>query len=721
MKLASLLLLALPLAAQDPTRCWTLKKHGDPGTAACFQALIRSTDPAVQAEGFWGAGDYKSAFTLFDKLTQVRPKDVKIHNRLGYMLLEHYQPGDAGDQFKQSLEVDKDNADAILGAANVYAESYEGKAKELAEQALKANPKLYPALELIARIELEDSQPEKAREAANKAVALSTDALDGMAILATADWLEDKQSPWMGRVMKVNPKYGEAYATAGHFFVINRRYKEGIEYYRKAVELEPQLWSARSQLGIELMRFGKNDEARQYLESAYNAGWRDAGTTNTLKLIDSFKNYQTFTTPTTILKLHKKEADLIRPYFQEQLDTALKTYEQKYKFKLKEPVQIEVYPDHEDFAVRTLGLPGLGALGVTFGYDVAMDSPSGRKPGEFHWASTMWHELSHVYVLAMTDSRVPRWFTEGMAVYEETATYPDWGDRLDHETIRAIKDKKLLPIADLDRGYIHPSYPQQVIVSYFQGGKICNFIAEKWGYDKLLSMIHAFGEKKNTVEVVEQELKMKPEEFDKQFLTWIEAQTKSQVDGFDDWAKRVKGMNANVKAKQWKEVIAEGLAIRDIYPDYVEPGNVYEFLAKAYIATGDKAKAMAELSRYSKIGGRDPVTLEQLADLQTEAGLKKEAASTLERLNVVYLKDEQAHQKLGDLYMDLNNPALAAREYSAVLAAGSIDKAGGHFRLAKALQAAKRYDAAKDEVLESLEAAPGYKPAQKLLLELSDK
>ena len=41
-----------------------------------------------------------------------------------------------------------------------------------------------------------------------------------------------------------------------------------------------------------------------------------------------------------------------------------------------------------------MGLPGLGALGVTFGKVVAMDSPSGRKPGDFHWASTLWHELS---------------------------------------------------------------------------------------------------------------------------------------------------------------------------------------------------------------------------------------------------------------------------------------------------------------------------------------
>src|SRR6185369_4244461 len=97
----------------------------------------------------------------------------------------------------------------------------------------------------------------------------------------------------------------------------------------------------------------------------------------------------------------------------------------KYGLKLERPVQVEVYPDHEDFAVRTLGMPRLGALGVTFGYAIAMDSPS----GSFHWASTLWHEMSHVYTLTLTKHRVPRWFTEGLAVHEETAVSPEWGDR----------------------------------------------------------------------------------------------------------------------------------------------------------------------------------------------------------------------------------------------------------------------------------------------------
>ncbi len=103
---------------------------------------------------------------------------------------------------------------------------------------------------------------------------------------------------------------------------------------------------------------------------------------------------------------------------------------------------------------------------------------------------------------------MPRWFTEGLAVYEETGNgHPDWGDRLDPEAISAIKNKKLLPIAELDRGFIHPTYPAQVTVSYFQGGKICNFIDQKWGYDKLLAMIHDFAELMPTPQVIEKEFK----------------------------------------------------------------------------------------------------------------------------------------------------------------------------------------------------------------------
>ena len=232
--------------------------------------------------------------------------------------------------------------------------------------------------------------------------------------------------------------------------------------------------------------------------------------------------------------------------------------------KLKRPVQVEVYPDHEDFAVRTAGMPGIGGiLGVTFSHVVAMDSPSGRPPGSFHWASTLWHEMSHVFVLQATNSRVPRWFTEGLAVYEETAASPDWGDRLDPEAIHAIQNKKLLPRRELDRGFIRPSYPAQVIVSYFQGGKICSFIAEKWGYSKLLDMIHSFAKLESTPDVIQKDLGISTDRFRQAVLRLAGRADQDHGGSFRRMARKTsKTMVADVRAKKYDDVISIGDAIR---------------------------------------------------------------------------------------------------------------------------------------------------------------
>jgi tetratricopeptide (TPR) repeat protein len=722
------LLSGLPLMAQAPAtpkealQCEALRHKGDPASRDCYQRLTRSSDPAIAAEGFWGVGDFRSANDSFRAAVKLRDADPAPRVRWGRMYLDHWQASEASGLFAEALKIKENYAPALLGAALVSGEQFEGAAIKSAEKARAADPKLYEAYEVIARVHLEDGDPKKAAEAANAALKIYPEALGAMALLGTIDLLNDKaDSPWMAQALKINPHYGEAYAIAGHFFIINRRYDEGIATYRKALDLDPSLNQTRSDMGVNLMRLGLEDEARKQLEQVYNAGYQSPETVNSLRLLDSYKNYDTFKTPTTILRLNKKESALLRPYFQAEFDRALATYEKKYHYKLKQPVQIEVYPDHEDFAVRTLGMPGLGALGVTFGYVVAMDSPSARKPGQWHWASTMWHELSHVYSLEMTNFRVPRWFSEGMAVYEETAAAPDWGDRLDPGAIAAIKEKKLLPVADLDRGFMHPTYGDQVTVSYFQGGKICSFIAEKWGYEKLISMLHDFGNKMSTPEVIQEEFQMKPEEFDKQFMAWLEPQTEKTVKNYDEWRKRVRTVAGFVKEKKWDDAIKEGEAIRDMYTDYVEMGNVYDSLAQAWLGKGDKAKATAELERYSKVGGRDPQSLKELAKLLEEQGRKQEAAAVLQRLTLIYLEDDQAHSQLGKLTLDLGQPKIAQREYQAVLDLKPADPAAAHLGLALAYKMENRPDQAREEVISALEAAPNFKPAQKLLLELSGK
>jgi len=691
------------------------------GAAALAAACSLTGQTLQQAEALWKQRDFISSEKVFEALLARYPDNLEYKVRWARMNIDHGTEDDytfATKLLGQVLEANKNYAPALVALALIAAEHFDSGAEKLAKQAIEADPKNLEAQEMLARLALEDNNNSRAAAEAKKALEIDPNSVVGKAILASIDWLADKkETPW-------DPHEARGYETAGHFFFLNRRYDEAVQYYRKAIELDPQLYSARAELGLNLMRLSQYDEAYRQLEECYNNHFQNSATVNTLRLIDSFKKFETIRTDVAVLKLDRKEADLLRPYVEDEVNRVIGTYEKKYKMKLDHPVQVELYPDHQDFAVRTMGMPGLGALGVTFsskqfGSSIAMDSPSGRTPGSFHWASTLWHEMSHVFTLTMTNSRVPRWFTEGIAVHEETAASPEWGDRLNPDILMAIKEKRLLSITELDRGFVHPTGPAQIGVSYYQAGRICDFITGQWGWDTILAMLHDYAADIDTGTVIRKELKIEPEEFDRRFLALVEGETKKDVEHFSEWKDDVKKINEAGKAKDYDTVLKLGLGARDLFPDYVEAGSVYEALANAYLAKENKPEAIAELERYVKAGGRNPDSIKLLARLQDESGNKKEAAAVLERLNYIYPMDAGAHKQLGAYWFDLKAAPDAIREYQAVLADNPTDRAQAHYDLARAYHLNHQDELAKDEVLASLETAPGFKAAQKLLLELS--
>jgi tetratricopeptide (TPR) repeat protein len=444
------------------------------------------------------------------------------------------------------------------------------------------------------------------------------------------EWLSGQtDSQWMSRILKTNPQYGEAYAMGGHFFVINYRYEDAIAAYRKAIALNPNLWPAHSQLGINLMRLGRDEEGRAQLEMAYQAHFRDAQTVNALRFLDTLKDFQLFKDGNSELLLSKKEAPLLKPYVQAELQRAIATYARKYGTEFKTPIRLEIYPNHDDFVVRTTGLPGQGSLlGVTFGTVVAMDSPSARAPGEFSWADTLWHELNHVFVIEASHHLVPRWFTEGLAVHEEALASPAWGNRLTPDIVQAISQKRLLPVKDLDRGFVRPSYPDQMLVSYFQAGKTLDYIASKWGDSAVIAMIHSFANRRTTVQAIEECLKVSSEDFDKDFLSWLDGQTSHTVHHFGPWRAALMNAHRSFDAGKTDEALRQAEFARDIFPAYVSHASAYELLAKIHSAKGQPEQAAGDLERYRDLGGTNVVTLEKLADLEKSLTRPQEAITT---------------------------------------------------------------------------------------------
>jgi hypothetical protein len=162
-------------------------------------------------------------------------------------------------------------------------------------------------------------------------------------------------------------------------------------------------------------------------------------------MLDSLEAFVTVRDGDVLLKMHRDEAPVLREYAMPLAQEALKTLSAKYGFTPTGPILVEIFPNHDDFAVRNLGLPGMiGALGACFGRVVTMDSPTARTPGTFSWQATLWHELAHVVTLQMSKQRIPRYLTEGISVYEEGKQRAEWGRDMEVTFARAMDKNKVL-------------------------------------------------------------------------------------------------------------------------------------------------------------------------------------------------------------------------------------------------------------------------------------
>jgi tetratricopeptide (TPR) repeat protein len=192
----------------------------------------------------------------------------------------------------------------------------------------------------------------------------------------------------------------------------NYRFEEAVALSRKALEIDPNDVRTLSALGVQLLRTGDEAEARKVLEKSFEIDKFDQTTFNLLTMLDSLDKFDVTTDGDIIFKSHPSETAVMREYVAPLAKQALAIFSEKYKFTPKGPILIEMFPKHDDFAVRTVGLPGMiGALGACFGRVVTLDSPKARPPGDFNWAPTLWHELAHVMTLQLSKQRVPRWLT----------------------------------------------------------------------------------------------------------------------------------------------------------------------------------------------------------------------------------------------------------------------------------------------------------------------
>ncbi len=701
----------------------------------CYTDVLDTSEGLQQADAAAALGDIRQANRLYRELT-ANSTDPAIKTHWAQLYLQTHQISDAEALFREALLYDSSWVPAQVGLAQALAEGFEGRARQMLESILAEHPDNVQALLLLARIELELQNLEVARALLGQALVESQvqelPQLEIYALYAGANLLEDKpMTEWVDKALADNPTYGDVYAIPAHFYIITYRYREAVDLYVRAVGLDPDLATAHRDLGINQLRINNMFAARYHLQQAYDRDPFDAQTVNTLRLLDDLDgmrvSYVDVPDPDNaddiigrvLIRLDREDADALEPYVIDLSIAAVQLFTERYDFALKKPMVVELYHDHDDFGVRTVSTPGIGLLGVTFGYLTAMDSPRARAAGSFHWGSTLWHEIAHVFTLEATNHRLPRWFSEGLSVYEEWNTGPLADRELSLDVLTAIKQNQLLPLESLDQGFVRPSYNGQVQVSYMQAGLVCDFIASRWGHDALVTMLKAFGEGATTVEALVAALGDDQPGFDAAFAEHLQSQWGGILDTMDEYSAASRQLERALQFEDW--VSSEALA-RDVirrYPQRVGQGNAYQVLAAALQQQGHDDDAVEIMLEWQRKGGHDPDALYQLiVDLRAR-DKDVEAVAVMEALNWVMPYGTDVHRWLGEHYLAIGDPNRALREFNALLGMQVDDIASAHLGKARANLQRDEKAEARRQVLYALESAPFYRPAQQLLLTLS--
>ena len=379
-------------------------------------------------------GEFRLANSLLRAAAAGAPSDPGIQTTWGELFLEKYNQSDALRSFGDALAIDNDWVPALLGRARALASDNPPGARQAVARALTIDSDNAEAHLIVAGLELDGRNRVAAREAIDRALATNPRSLEARALLAAIAFLEDRTEDFEAEVQRaqaINPVYGDVYRIAAVHTAGAYRFPEAVGLARRAVELDPGNTRAHAELGLYLLRTGDEPAARASLERSFADDPFDVMTFNLLAMMDTLDEFRTFERGDVIVRLHPDEAPVLGEYVLTLAQDALDVLSARYEMTIEGPILIEIFPRHDDFAVRTLGLPGMiGALGACFGRVVTMDSPRARPPGDFNWQSTLWHEIAHVITLQMSNQRLPRWLSEGISTYEEKrANRQEWATR----------------------------------------------------------------------------------------------------------------------------------------------------------------------------------------------------------------------------------------------------------------------------------------------------
>ena len=689
-------------------------------------------------------GEFRDANAAFRTAYQIEAKHIRNLYWWGELFREKYNDADAQRTFDEAIAANPNYAPVYVG----YARSAKAFAQQesLAQQALEKNPNSVEARNILAGLSILDGLYDQALDYAEEALEINPSSVESMAHLATIQYLQGDSTSFQAteaRALLVNPRSSMFYTTLARNCELKFRYPDAVTFGQKAVQVNRRDPAAYAQLGTSLLRLGRSQEARRYLDYSFDRDPFNLFVGNTLTLIDEYDDFALLESEHFRLLIHNEERDVLGPAILAEAEEAYSSLTLRYPYQFNEKIFIEAYNDADDFAVRIAGVPHLGLLGVSFGDVLAINTPKGQQPGTYNWARTLWHELVHTLSIGISEFKLPRWFAEGLAVYEERVAKEEWGREMQLEFLMAYEQNKLLPLDRMDRGFTRPTFQGQILLSYFHASRIVTFLVEQYGFESIVKILDGFAAGKNDEQSVRDATGASLAEIDTAFRRSLDAELASLnhvvkgmpnpfADGEGSLLDRMAAAQGNdfinalrdgfeyLNNNEWANAIAEFEKAIEIYPDYTDPGNAYEGLAIAFRETGDEDRLVDILERFLAVSEHGAAEALEVGNLHLSASREDKAMYYLERTLHIAPYERDVYVQLGELYAKNGAFDKAVRARRAVLGLNPVDRAEAFYQYALALAQDDRGEEAKRAVLQSLELAPSYRDAQKLLLEIVD-
>ena len=191
---------------------------------------------------------------------------------------------------------------------------------------------------------------------------------------------------------------------------------------------------------------------------------------------------------------------------------------ERFEVAADEPIVVELFPSAELFSSRVTGLPGLDVNAACLGSVVALLVP-GAVERPFNWYDALIHELGHTLCHLLGRGKLPQWLEEGLSVWVEgVARGRSWNLVL----VYAHRANELLPLSDLDRGFLaDPASPERSL-AYAQSQLAVEFLLERAGWEKLVALLKEAGRRDTWEQALGATFEMTAKELEEDYAKFLD-------------------------------------------------------------------------------------------------------------------------------------------------------------------------------------------------------